>query len=215
MPKPTGKRRKQYQDNIAKVRAAKAQKRKDKEDGKLPPVQAPASAFEQLNPRQQKFVYHYVMSGNGAQSVRKVGYKGSDVGKKVYAYHLLRDPKVKAAIKESLSTAAATADEVLARLKEHAFGNIMDFVDKRGRVISFAELKAKGFLVKSYKINETGAAEIEFHGPNKALELLAKHHGLLTEKVEVSGPEGGPVQVSNLTSDTDVLDSCAPKPKQE
>jgi len=43
---------------------------------------------------------------------------------------------------------------------------------------------------------EVNVSAFEPTAANKALELLGKHIGMFKDKVEVSGPAGGPIQVS-------------------
>lgn len=49
--------------------------------------------------------------------------------------------------------------------------------------------------VKKLKIGKDGAVEFELHDPSRNLELLGKHHKMFTDKVELAGDGGGPVQV--------------------
>lgn len=54
-------------------------------------------------------------------------------------------------------------------------------------------------LVKKYSLKEDGQVVIELYDAQKALELIARHHGLFVERHEHSGPNGGPVEVAALT----------------
>jgi len=42
---------------------------------------------------------------------------------------------------------------------------------------------------------------LDSSGANKSLELLGKHLKLFTEKVELTGKDGGPMQIENLTNE--------------
>lgn len=61
------------------------------------PQAPPDSAELTLNARQQKFVDLY--DGNGTESARKAGYTGSDSVLGKTAHDLLRNPKIKTALK--------------------------------------------------------------------------------------------------------------------
>lgn len=49
-------------------------------------------------------------------------------------------------------------------------------------------------LYAGVKITKDGI-EVKMHSKDKMIELLGKHLGMFKDKVEVSGPEGGPVQL--------------------
>lgn len=62
--------------------------------------------------------------------------------------------------------------------------------------LDLAKAKRRGVLgaLKKLKWGEHGP-ELELHSPEGSLGLLAKYHGLLIDRKEVSGPDGGPVPV--------------------
>lgn len=57
-----------------------------------------------------------------------------------------------------------------------------------------ADLQALGH-VKKLKQGKDGSVDFELHDPMRALELLGKTQRMFTDKVEVGGEGGGPVQV--------------------
>lgn len=59
---------------------------------------------------------------------------------------------------------------------------------------SAERLRALG-RIKKIKIGKEGAVEFELHDPVRALELLGKAQKMFTDKVELGGEGGGPVQV--------------------
>ena len=131
-----------------------------------------------LTPRQRRFVSAYLVSLNAAEAARKAGYKGenSDV---VGQWYLSR-PLVKSSISERLSTImAAEADtikhKVLTELQKEAFDS--------ETVVSMTQGSGKD----TYEVDRYNPAKM------KALELLAKYGGLLIEKHEITGKDGGPI----------------------
>ena len=129
-----------------------------------------------LTPRQRRFVSAYLVSLNGSEAVRKAGYKGGqpDVAAQWYLTH----PKVKSSISERLSAIlGAEADTI------------------RHRVI--AELKKEAFETDTIITMQTGDTSSDRYNPAKmkALELLAKYGGLLTDKIEITGKDGQPLKV--------------------
>lgn len=49
--------------------------------------------------------------------------------------------------------------------------------------------------IKKLKIGKDGAVEFELHDPVKTLELLGKAQAMFTDKQQISGGDGGPVQI--------------------
>lgn len=49
--------------------------------------------------------------------------------------------------------------------------------------------------IKKIKIGKDGAVEFELHDPVKTLELLGKAQAMFTDKQQISGGDGGPVQI--------------------
>lgn len=159
-----------------------------------------------LRKKQQGFINEYLIDFNATRAAERAGYKGSDNTLAVTGHDLLRNPKIEEVIRQRLKEKAMLADEVLMRLAEQARANLADFLSRSQEdgplVIDLdqAALLGKLHLVKKVKqrifhhLNEDGEvtsievrAEVELHDPQKALELLGKHHGLFKEKVELSG----------------------------
>lgn len=95
-----------------------------------------------------------------------------------------------------LNSMAMSAEEVLARLSEQGrvdFGEFITVqeVEKDGETektwrLNFDAIKRKGHLVKALKETQHGVSLILVDSQN-ALITLARHHKLLTDKVEVDG----------------------------
>lgn len=96
-----------------------------------------------------------------------------------------------------------SADEVLARLAEIARGDYRDYICGDGTLDIEAMVDdGKAYLIK--KVNRTERHQkggdvitrvaIEMYDSQRALETMAKHHGLLVERHEVSGAGGGPLE---------------------
>lgn len=110
-----------------------------------------------------------------------------------------------------------SADEVLLRLRDVARGSLRHFVVKGddGDVwpdLTTEEAEAKFHLLKKIKPKRRVSTrkddpwvetevELELHDAVTALTLLGRHHKLFTDKVESTGPNGGPIQHSHEFSD--------------
>jgi hypothetical protein len=139
---------------------------------------------EGLTTKQQAFVEAYLANGfNATAAARLLKYANPDR----QGYRLLRNVEIAAVIRQELSERAMPADEVLARLAEQARGTMDDFLDENGKIdLKQGRDRGKLHLLKSRSVTKEGE-RIELYSAQSALELLAKHHALLTEKVELSG----------------------------
>lgn len=139
---------------------------------------------EGLTPKQQAFVEAYLANGfNATAAARLLKYANPDR----QGYRLLRNVEIAAAIRLELAERAMPADEVLARLAEQARSTMDDFLDGEGKIdLKQARERGRLHLVKSRSVTKEGE-RIELYSAQSALELLAKHHGLLTENIAISG----------------------------
>ena len=125
-----------------------------------------------LTPKQRRFVEEYAKDLNATQACIRAGYAGGQaaevMGSKLLRLGKIRTVVAKAQAKHAEET-GTTVDWVLAALKENA---------ERG-MQRIPVLDAAG--------KETGEWRWEGGVANKALELIGKHRGMFTEKVEHSG----------------------------
>jgi phage terminase small subunit len=163
-----------------------------------------------LSLKQRRFVEFYLgrANGNATEAAKLAGY--SERSAASVGSENLRKPDISAEISRRLDEAAMPAAEVLARLAAQARGSLADFIDldveepdpetgepvRRAWRLNLAKAEEAGLmpLVKTLAWTEHGP-KLELHDAQAALGLLAKRHGLLTDRTEVSGPGGGPVQV--------------------
>jgi len=61
--------------------------------------------------------------------------------------------------------------------------------------------RGKLHLLKEYKVDKDGAITVKWHDSQAALALLGRHHKLFVDKVEHSGPDGGPIDVTSAAMD--------------
>lgn len=162
----------------------------------------------QLTLKQEKFARAYVANGgNGTAAAEEAGYKRADIE----ACRLLRSAKVKDRIAELMKPVfdryAVTADRVIREIAKVAFASLEDvlFITEDGDPyidLSKASPEALAALeaaeiedfVDSRERDEEGAVvaravrrvKIKNNSKLKALDLLARHLKLLTDKVEVT-----------------------------
>lgn len=147
-----------------------------------------------LTGKQQVFVENYLICWNETEAARRAGYAHPNSN----AHRLMVNDGIQTAIQERLSALAMSADEVLARLTAQARGSMTDFLDDDGK-INLVQAREHGalHLLKSRSVTKEGE-RIELYDAQNALELLGKYHRLWTDKVEHSGPNGGPLTVREI-----------------
>jgi phage terminase small subunit len=157
-----------------------------------------------LAPMAQRFAWEYPIDCNGTAAAIRAGYSPKTA--KQMAYKLLQDPRVKAAIKKAQADVAERAGlsavMVAVELKRIALADMTDFVDWGPHGVRLKDCEAEevdGRVVAevSETVTETGGSKrIKLHDKLGAISQLTKMFGWnAPEKQEVSGPNGGPMQV--------------------
>jgi len=118
---------------------------------------------DQLTAKQDLFAFHYVDCLNATEAARRAGYSGNDNGLGVVGHQNLRKSKIKAKISELMQERLMPADEILRRFSLMASGELPTRVSE-GPKGTFTDYDTKA-----------------------ANDILAKHYGLLIERVEHRG----------------------------
>lgn len=163
------------------------------------------------NAKQERFCQEYLIDLNGAKAAERSGYSKKTA--RTQANQLLTKLDIServAELKEIRSERTViTQDMVLKELMILAQSDIQDYLEvvkqypgsKDGRVSlkMFAEMKGNATrAIKSISehITKDGIQlKFKLHGKEKSLEILARHLGMLIERHEVTGEDGGPVQI--------------------
>jgi phage terminase small subunit len=169
------------------------------------PRHAPRGAIkgkpdEGLTARQARFVAEYLVDLNGTQAAIRAGYSPETAESQ--ASRLLTNAKVSAAVSAGkaaqLSAAQLTAARVLEELRRLAFSDVRGLFDEAGNLRPLHELTAEqAAAIASLEVVKKNVAagdgqvdtihKVKVWDKTKALESLAKHFGLLTERVEHGG----------------------------
>jgi phage terminase small subunit len=141
-----------------------------------------------LTDKQRVFIEHYLATWNATRAAEAAGYKDPEQA----GYENKKKQEIQDAIRERLAEKTMSADEVLARLTEHARGSLAPFLRfekglKPGFDFNQESARANLHLIKRYSIGKGGAVTIELYDAQAALTTLAKHHGLLVDKGELNG----------------------------
>ncbi|MCP4536244.1 MAG: terminase small subunit [Chloroflexi bacterium] len=157
-----------------------------------------------LTSKRRIFIDEYLKCWNAAEAARRAGY--SEKTARTQGSKLLTNADIKAAIKARIAESAMSADEVLLRLGEQARGSLSDFVDidPSGsgvyRVnLDKAKERGKLHLIKTL-IPTANGARIELHDAQAALVHLGRHHKLFTDKQELTGKDGGAIEIDHTAT---------------
>jgi phage terminase small subunit len=161
----------------------------------------------ELTAKQKKFCHEYLKDLNATNAYKRAGYKGK--GAEVSSCKLLKNPKVEAYLathREKIQEKSAiTIQKVLEELGAIGFCNVEDLFeihDDRITLIAEGERPARvRKAIKKIKFtrrvdgrgedaDEIETVEIELHDKQKALELIGKHLGMFSQKIEAEITDG-------------------------
>ena len=138
-----------------------------------------------LTPKQQRFVEEYLIDLNATQAAIRAGYSGKTANEQ--GSRLLANVSISEAIAEAQNKRAERTEIT----QDYVLTNIQKVIERCMQVQQVDNCLTQtedGELAQAFMFKEQGAL--------KGLELLGKHLGMFTEKVQHSGPDGGPVQVA-------------------
>ena len=145
--------------------------------------------------KQDLFVKEYLKDLNGTQAYIRAGYKVKDENSAaVMANRLLRNvkiqEKIQAEMKEREKRTEITQDRVLNEIANLAFTDrtgIVNLNNNRVIIKNFDELSSEQKACISGVKETKHGIEVTFYNKEKALEMLGRHLGMFTEKLEVNG----------------------------
>jgi phage terminase small subunit len=152
-----------------------------------------------LTPKQQRFIQEYLIDLNATQAAIRAGY--GKKGASTQGERLLRNVEIKAAVAagqaRQFGALEITAERVKLELARVAFVDVRRLFDDDGNLRPLSTLSADDVAaVKSLEVvmanldagdgKRDRVHRVSLHDKTRALEMLAKHFGLLKEQVEVS-----------------------------
>lgn len=179
---------------------------------KKPAAKKEAKNQNGLTHKQQFFADEYLRDLNGTEAYKRAGYKAkNDNVAAVEAAKLLRNPKVAKYIQAAMDARSEktkiSSENVLTEIAKLAFCDIRKVFDAEGRLLPVHmlpdEIAASVSSVEVVTSRVPGGepadveytAKIKFWDKRGSLELLGKHLKLFTDKTEVTGKDGGPIDV--------------------
>lgn len=184
---------------------------------------------DNLTVKQEKFAQRYVETGNASEAYR-LSYDAtsmSDEAISVEASRLQNNPKVSLRVDELQELARkrheVTVDRVIAEYAKIAFLDIRKAFDDNGNLKPIHEIDddtaAAIAGIESEAVFEGNGRDRERVGTLKkirlvdkkgALDSIARHLGMFVDKTEVTGKDGGPVELTDAKAD--LLRRIARKP---
>jgi phage terminase small subunit len=164
-----------------------------------------------MTKKQKRFAEEYLIDLNATQAAIRSGYSSTSAGE--IGYELMKKHEIRAYIDKKMAERSkrtgVNADRVVRELARIAFVNAPDVIDMESATVlkdAEADDTAAIATVKVKTIpGEDGEGverEIRFADKIKALELLGKHMGMFTDRVQING--AAPVQiVDDLPTDDD------------
>ena len=145
--------------------------------------------------KQDLFVKEYLKDLNGTQAYIRAGYKVKDENSAaVMANRLLRNvkiqEKIQSAMKKREKRTEITQDRVLKEIANLAFTDRTGIVNLKNNSLiikNFDELSPEQKACISGVKETKFGIEVTFYNKEKALEMLGRHLGMFTEKLEVNG----------------------------
>lgn len=147
-----------------------------------------------LTQKQRRFVNEYLVDMNATQAAIRAGY--SQKTAQAIATENLAKPLINAVLKKELDKRAEklqiTQEQVLsdlAELRDLCMGRKPIKITEIIKNAHEGTAVAQDFTVSAF---EPTAA-------NRALELMGKHIGMFKERTELTGPDGGPLEFTQVT----------------
>lgn len=171
---------------------------------------------EELSEKELLFCKEYLLDFNGSRAARVAGYSQNNSA--TSAYVLLEKPMIKAYLKDKIEQRKAekelNAKNILREVNRLATFDARQLYDEKGRPRELHELDDDtAACIQGVEIVETYEGfgqDRQFVGytkkykvadKNSALQKAMMHLGLISNRVELTGANGGPVKVVNMTDD--------------
>ena len=185
-----------------------------------------------MTPKQTRFVEEYLLDLNATQAAIRAGYAES--GARTEGARLLANADISAAIDKAMAQRSMrtniTQDQVLRELARIGFVDIRKVVTWTNGASGFDEDEAEEtgevrisvanfvMLTPSDEIDaetaaaiseisqtKDGALKVKLHDKRAALVDLGRHLGMFKDKVEVTGKDGGAIEIDQVRNDADAF----------
>lgn len=154
-----------------------------------------------LNAKQRLFVDLYVRDFNACRASRAAGF-ASDY----HGYKMLRDDSVRDAVQKALEERRALikieSDDIIRELALVAFADPGAMYDNEGVLLNIPDMdegtrRTISGIEQRIDARLNITTRIRTHDKMKALEALGRHLGMFVDRTEITGKDGGPVEVNS------------------
>jgi phage terminase small subunit len=178
-----------------------------------------------LTDKQKMFVLEYLVDLNATQAAIRAGYSKKTA--RFIATENLSKPYLQEAIQEAQKELAKKSgispERVLAELAKIGFADIKQYLEYRTAksvvghdevngepIIDYTQIidvidssQVDGSVISEVSISKDGTFKFKLHDKMAALDKIGKHLGMFTDKMELTGKDGGPIEttVTDLTTD--------------
>lgn len=176
-----------------------------------------------LTDKQRRFVDEYLVDLNATQAAIRAGYSQKTAGQTGNEY--LRKPEIAKAIRAAQERRAKrteiTQDMVLRELAKIGFSDIRKVVRWGRTELRVADAEEGAATEVHHGLSLIGADEIDddtaaaiaevsegreglkvkLHDKKGALVDIGRHLGMFKDRIEHSGPNGGPIHIAELTDE--------------
>ena len=143
-----------------------------------------------LTPKQQRFVEEYLIDLNATQAAIRSGYSektARDIG-----CENLAKPNIAKAIEEARNKLSERTEIT----QDYVLTNIQKVIERCMQHEAVQARDGSPLLVQGPEGDLACLFEFKETGALKGLELLGKHLGMFKDKIEHSGPNGGPIDLN-------------------
>jgi phage terminase small subunit len=167
--------------------------------------------LEPLRAAHRVFVHEYMRDFNGTRAYRMAYPRASEHTARVNASRLLAIANISAYVKALIDEKLMSVDEAMIGIADIARGDIGDLLDNNG-LLDIRAAKEKGLtkllrkikqktimhIGKSDDDDDTEITEIEFemYDAHAAKRDILKMHGKFSERVALTGADGGAIEVN-------------------
>ena len=173
-----------------------------------------------LTAKQKAFCQEYLVDLNATRAAERAGYRAiRKQGSNLIGLRNVR-AEVKRLMDERSKRTEITADLVLQELLLIARSNLADAVGEDGKILGLREMPEEVQRViaalevkelfdnrRADRVASGQVTRMRFWDKLRALELLGKHLGLFTDKLELTGRDSGPVRVEMTQKQSDEFDA--------
>lgn len=172
--------------------------------------------FSSLSDQEQSFINEFLLDFDATKAAGRAGYQSDyAAGRK----HLM-NPVIRFVIlcrqNELRDLSQVTAQAVLNEYAKIAFADIGNFVEFDNNTVTLKDSSGVDTSMISEVQSTQHGVKIKLHNKQTALEALGKSLGMFREKVEVTGKDGGPLEVkTNLDALRSKLDQIVNRAKSQ